>query len=92
MADVNHLLINRESGDLLDHILSSAPVPSASASLEGKLIVSCQAEHGDPMDHMETIQRMAASVLREELPDCESKERTALGQFAQLQFCRSSEW
>jgi putative N-acetylmannosamine-6-phosphate epimerase len=31
--------------------------------LEGKLIVSCQADPGDPMDHTETIVRMARSVI-----------------------------
>ena len=33
-------------------------------SLKGKLIVSCQADPGDPMDHIDTIARMATSVLR----------------------------
>jgi N-acylglucosamine-6-phosphate 2-epimerase len=33
-------------------------------SLRGKLIVSCQASAGDPLDHLETLSRMAASVLR----------------------------
>src|SRR5437899_12500436 len=37
---------------------------SVFARLKGKLIVSCQADPGDPMDHVDTIQRMAASVLR----------------------------
>ncbi|WP_260704760.1 N-acetylmannosamine-6-phosphate 2-epimerase [Edaphobacter flagellatus] len=32
--------------------------------LKGKLIVSCQADRGDPMDHAETIIRLAAAVLR----------------------------
>lgn len=32
--------------------------------LKGKLIVSCQADPGDPMDHVDTITRMATSVLR----------------------------
>jgi len=32
--------------------------------LKGTLIVSCQADPGDPMDHVDTIQRMATSVLR----------------------------
>jgi N-acylglucosamine-6-phosphate 2-epimerase len=33
-------------------------------SICGKLIVSCQASAGDPLDHLETLTRMAASVLR----------------------------
>ena len=33
-------------------------------SLRGKLIVSCQASAGDPLDHLDTLTRMAASVLR----------------------------
>jgi N-acylglucosamine-6-phosphate 2-epimerase len=33
-------------------------------SLYGKLIVSCQAAPGDPLDHVETLRRLAASVLR----------------------------
>ena len=32
-------------------------------SLRGKLIVSCQASAGDPLDHLDTLARMAASVL-----------------------------
>jgi len=34
------------------------------ASLSGKLIVSCQAAPGDPLDHVETLRRLAISVLR----------------------------
>jgi N-acylglucosamine-6-phosphate 2-epimerase len=32
--------------------------------LRGRVIVSCQAAAGDPMDHLDTLTRMAASVLR----------------------------
>jgi N-acylglucosamine-6-phosphate 2-epimerase len=32
--------------------------------LRGCVIVSCQAAPGDPMDHLDTLTRMAASVLR----------------------------
>jgi N-acylglucosamine-6-phosphate 2-epimerase len=32
-------------------------------SLKGKLIVSCQAASGAPLDHLETLTRMATSVL-----------------------------
>lgn len=48
----------------MDQPLSIVAVPSVLASLEGKLIVSCQADPGDPMDHVETVARMAVSVLR----------------------------
>jgi putative N-acetylmannosamine-6-phosphate epimerase len=34
------------------------------ASLKGTLIVSCQAAPGDPLDHVETLRRMAVSALR----------------------------
>ena len=34
------------------------------SSLKGSLIVSCQADPGDPMDDIDTIARMARSVLR----------------------------
>jgi len=33
-------------------------------SLRGCVIVSCQASEGDPLDHIDTLRRMAASVLR----------------------------
>jgi N-acylglucosamine-6-phosphate 2-epimerase len=33
-------------------------------SLRGRVIVSCQASAGDPMDHLDTLTRVAASVLR----------------------------
>jgi N-acylglucosamine-6-phosphate 2-epimerase len=33
-------------------------------SLRGRLIVSCQASAGDPLDHVDTLTRIAASVLR----------------------------
>lgn len=33
-------------------------------SLYGKLIVSCQADKGDPLDDIEVLKRIAASVLR----------------------------
>lgn len=34
------------------------------SSLKGRLIVSCQADPGDPMDDLDTITRLATSVLR----------------------------
>lgn len=34
------------------------------SSLRGTLIVSCQAAPGDPLDHLETLRRLAISVLR----------------------------
>lgn len=37
------------------------PLPAA---LRGTLIVSCQAAPGDPLDHVDTLRRMAVSVLR----------------------------
>lgn len=40
---------------------SSAIFP---ASLKNKLIVSCQAMPGDPLDHTDTLRRIAISVLR----------------------------
>ncbi|HMF65293.1 MAG TPA: N-acetylmannosamine-6-phosphate 2-epimerase [Edaphobacter sp.] len=37
---------------------------SALEALRGRLIVSCQADPGDPLDHLDTLLRIAASVLR----------------------------
>ncbi len=34
------------------------------SSLRGALIVSCQAAPGDPLDDVETLRRIAISVLR----------------------------
>ena len=34
------------------------------ASLQKSLIVSCQASPGDPLDHLDTLRRIAVSVLR----------------------------
>ena len=33
-------------------------------SIRGRLIVSCQASEGDPLDHLDTLTRMAVSALR----------------------------
>lgn len=38
--------------------------PSALQAIRGKLIVSCQASAGDPLDHIDTLTRLATSVLR----------------------------
>jgi N-acylglucosamine-6-phosphate 2-epimerase len=38
--------------------------PTFPASLKNQLIVSCQAIPGDPLDHTETLRRIALSVLR----------------------------
>ncbi|HEY2039849.1 MAG TPA: N-acetylmannosamine-6-phosphate 2-epimerase [Edaphobacter sp.] len=38
--------------------------PAILASLKGRLIVSCQADPGDPMDDLDTITRVARSVLQ----------------------------
>jgi N-acylglucosamine-6-phosphate 2-epimerase len=37
---------------------------SVFTALKGKLIVSCQASEGEPLDHLDSLTRMAASVLR----------------------------
>ena len=34
------------------------------AALRGRLVVSCQASHNDPLDDLDTLTRIAASVLR----------------------------
>ena len=44
--------------------LDDASTNSVFQSLKGKLIVSCQASHGEPLDHLDALTRMAASVLR----------------------------
>lgn len=45
--------------------MTGAPVPPPfPASLKGSLIVSCQAPHGDPLYHVDTLARMAASAIR----------------------------
>lgn len=43
---------------------SEGPGRSALESLRGRVVVSCQAAEGDPLDHLETLTRLAASVLR----------------------------
>ncbi|GGH08164.1 N-acetylmannosamine-6-phosphate 2-epimerase [Silvibacterium dinghuense] len=42
------------------------PIPHSAfpASLRGTLIVSCQAAPGDPLDHTDTLRRLAISALR----------------------------
>ncbi len=42
---------------------STDSVQSVFPCLRGTLVVSCQADPGDPMEDVDTIQRMAASVL-----------------------------
>ena len=46
--------------------VSQRPTSEASifTSLQGRLIVSCQAAQGDPLDHIDTLTRIAASVIR----------------------------
>jgi N-acylglucosamine-6-phosphate 2-epimerase len=40
------------------------PFSSPFERLRGRLIVSCQAAEGDPLDHLDTLVRIATSVLR----------------------------
>ncbi len=47
---------------MFQHVYSSGD--SVFTALKGKLIVSCQASHGEPLDHLDSLTRMAASVLR----------------------------
>jgi N-acylglucosamine-6-phosphate 2-epimerase len=44
--------------------VSKLSTSSIFESLRGKLIVSCQASEGDPLDHLDTLTRIAASVIR----------------------------
>lgn len=39
-------------------------IPALPASLKNKLIVSCQAAPGDPLDNVDTLRRVAISVIR----------------------------
>jgi N-acylglucosamine-6-phosphate 2-epimerase len=43
--------------------VSKLSTSSIFESLRGKLIVSCQASEGDPLDHLDTLTRIAASVI-----------------------------
>jgi len=43
---------------------SQASAMATVESLRGRVIVSCQAAAGDPLDHLETLTRMAVSALR----------------------------
>jgi N-acylglucosamine-6-phosphate 2-epimerase len=42
----------------------NATRPSVLQAIQGHLIVSCQASAGDPLDHIDTLTRLATSVLR----------------------------
>lgn len=47
--------------------MSQRPTSSGASvlnTLRGRLIVSCQAAKGDPLDHIDTLTRIAASVIR----------------------------
>jgi N-acylglucosamine-6-phosphate 2-epimerase len=46
--------------------VSNSPIAARSIleTLRGRLVVSCQAEAGDPLDHLGTLTRIATSVLR----------------------------
>ncbi|HEX3374566.1 MAG TPA: N-acylglucosamine-6-phosphate 2-epimerase, partial [Edaphobacter sp.] len=47
--------------------MSQRSNPSRNSPLEalrGRLIVSCQASEGDPLDNLDTLTRIATSVLR----------------------------
>lgn len=46
--------------------MSNSPTSGRSIleTLRGRLVVSCQAEAGDPLDHLETLTRIATAVLR----------------------------
>ena len=54
--------VNRKDGKVPQRPTSSGA--SAFKSLQGRLIVSCQAAQGDPLDHIDTLTRIAASVIR----------------------------
>ena len=43
---------------------SNASLNSPFQLLRGRIIVSCQASEGDPLDHLDTLTRIATSVLR----------------------------
>ena len=60
--------------------------------LKGKLIVSCQADPGDPMDHVDTVARMATSVLRGGAGGLRAEGERASGHFVRLRTFRSSAW
>ncbi|WP_353065698.1 N-acetylmannosamine-6-phosphate 2-epimerase [Tunturibacter psychrotolerans] len=43
---------------------SNAPFNSPFQQLHGRIVVSCQADEGDPLDDLDTLNRIATSVLR----------------------------
>jgi N-acylglucosamine-6-phosphate 2-epimerase len=48
------------------YVLPSSPLSGRSVleKLRGRLVVSCQASTGDPLDHLETLTRVATAVLK----------------------------
>jgi len=57
-------LISRNEESSTVSVAQTCAANSLFESLRSKLIVSCQASSGDPFDHLDTLTRMAASVLR----------------------------
>ena len=62
----------------------SMSIPRSLSAISAKLIVSCQASKGDPLDDLDTLCRLAASVLRARPGGLRAESSQCVAAFRQL--------